>query len=127
MRRLTLPLLLLLAACGRGETYDVVIRHGTVYDGSGEAPLSADVAIRGDKIAAIAQADRAVALNPGDNRIRYNAACANAQAGRTEEAIAHLKAAVANLPDYVVVWPLRDPDLASLRDHPEFVRMFGKA
>ena len=53
MRRLMLPLLLLLAACGRGETYDVVIRHGTVYDGSGEAPLSADVAIRGDKIAAI--------------------------------------------------------------------------
>jgi TolB-like protein/thioredoxin-like negative regulator of GroEL len=77
--------------------------------------------------AGLAQADRAVALNPGDNRIRYNAACANAQAGRTEEAIAHLKAAVANLPDYVVVWPLRDPDLASLRDHPEFVRMFGKA
>jgi len=30
--------------------YDVVIRHGTVYDGSGAAPVVADVAIAGDKI-----------------------------------------------------------------------------
>jgi N-acyl-D-amino-acid deacylase len=31
--------------------YDVVIRGGTVYDGSGGAPLVGDVAIRGDRIA----------------------------------------------------------------------------
>ena len=33
--------------------YDVVIRGGTVYDGSGGQPYAADVAIRGDRIAAI--------------------------------------------------------------------------
>jgi N-acyl-D-amino-acid deacylase len=33
--------------------YDVLIRHGTIYDGSGQAPVIADVAIQGDRIAAI--------------------------------------------------------------------------
>ena len=31
--------------------YDVVIRGGTIYDGSGGAPFAGDVAIRGDRIA----------------------------------------------------------------------------
>jgi N-acyl-D-amino-acid deacylase len=34
--------------------YDVVIRGGTVYDGSGSAPVTADIAVKGDRIAAIA-------------------------------------------------------------------------
>ncbi len=33
--------------------YDVVIRGGTIYDGSGGAPLVGDVAIRGDRIVAV--------------------------------------------------------------------------
>ena len=35
-------------------TYDVVIRGGTIYDGSGGAPYDADLAIAGDRIALIA-------------------------------------------------------------------------
>jgi N-acyl-D-amino-acid deacylase len=52
-RRRVLPLLpaLLLAACA--PSYDVVIRRGAVYDGSGAAPVTADVAIRGDSIVAV--------------------------------------------------------------------------
>ena len=34
--------------------YDVVIRGGTIFDGSGGAPYAADVAVKGDRIAAIA-------------------------------------------------------------------------
>jgi N-acyl-D-amino-acid deacylase len=34
--------------------YDVVIRSGTVYDGTGAAGVRADVAVRGDRIAAVA-------------------------------------------------------------------------
>src|SRR5688500_18638885 len=34
-------------------TFDVVIRGGTVYDGTGSAGKQADVAIRGDRIAAV--------------------------------------------------------------------------
>lgn len=33
--------------------YDVVLRGGTIYDGSGKPPFVADLAIRGDRIAAI--------------------------------------------------------------------------
>ena len=33
--------------------YDIVIRGGTIYDGSGGAPYSGDVAIKGDRIAAL--------------------------------------------------------------------------
>jgi N-acyl-D-aspartate/D-glutamate deacylase len=33
--------------------YDIIIRNGTVVDGTGDAPRMADVAIKGDRIAAI--------------------------------------------------------------------------
>jgi len=59
MRRLALLLLVLdLAGCHRGPAYDTILRGGTVYDGSGQAPYVADVAIRGDEIAAIGDLKR---------------------------------------------------------------------
>jgi N-acyl-D-amino-acid deacylase len=39
------------AAGAPAAAYDVVIRGGTLYDGSGGAPFTGDVAIRGDRIA----------------------------------------------------------------------------
>ncbi len=48
------PMALLLASAAPvPPRYDVVIRGGTVYDGSGGVPYVADVAITGDRIAAI--------------------------------------------------------------------------
>lgn len=38
-------------AAERANSFDVVIRGGTIYDGSGGAPFQGDVGIRGDKIA----------------------------------------------------------------------------
>jgi len=59
MRRLALLLLVLdFAGCHRGTAYDTILRGGTVYDGSGQAPYVADVAIRGDEIAAIGDLKR---------------------------------------------------------------------
>ncbi len=52
MRRVLLPLILVAGACGAPD-YDVILRQGTVYDGTGTAPMVADVAITGDTIAAI--------------------------------------------------------------------------
>ena len=49
MRKLLLASLML-SACAH---YDVVIRNGMVYDGSGAPPVRADVAIRGDRIVKI--------------------------------------------------------------------------
>ena len=39
--------------CSTPVEYDVLIRGGTVYDGTGSAPVTADLAIQGDSIAAI--------------------------------------------------------------------------
>ena len=44
-------LIALTTACAGAPQYDVVIRHGTVYDGTGAAPVVEDVAISGDRIA----------------------------------------------------------------------------
>lgn len=61
MRGLTIALLATIAAISADSVtaqtqpqYDVVIRGGTVYDGTGAAPITADIAVKGDRIAAIA-------------------------------------------------------------------------
>ena len=36
-----------------GANYDVILRHGTIYDGSGKPGVSSDLAIKGDSIVAI--------------------------------------------------------------------------
>jgi N-acyl-D-amino-acid deacylase len=68
MRRRILLLGLLVAAlvgCETSErtamnpTYDVILRNGTIYDGSGGAPFAGDVAIRGDTIAALGNLSQA--------------------------------------------------------------------
>ena len=41
------------AACTAPTNYDLILRGGTIYDGSGDAPTIGDVAFNGDKIAAI--------------------------------------------------------------------------
>ena len=41
------------SSCARVTEYDTVLRNGTLYDGTGTAPVAGDVAIQGDKIAAV--------------------------------------------------------------------------
>ncbi len=51
--------LLALTACTAATEYDVVLRNGIVYDGSGSPGVAADLAIQGDRIAAIGPLTRA--------------------------------------------------------------------
>jgi len=51
MKRLFALVSLLLSACA--TRYDVVLRHATIYDGSGKPAVTGDLAIRGDRIAAL--------------------------------------------------------------------------
>ena len=62
---------LLLPGCvstAPAERFDLIVRNGTVYDGSGGAPFTADVAIRGDRIARVESPVRGVAAREIDAR-----------------------------------------------------------
>ncbi|MCY3595027.1 MAG: D-aminoacylase [Bacteroidetes bacterium] len=48
-----LVFLLLICGCTHGPDYNLILRGGTIYDGSGNAPYIADIAVDGDSIAAI--------------------------------------------------------------------------
>ena len=61
MRTTTLSLLLFSLAACTGPHYDVIVRGGTVYDGSGEAGITGDVAISGDSILAVGDLGNATA------------------------------------------------------------------
>lgn len=89
--------------------------------------LASQLVRTGQIEAGIAQVEKTVAAAPDEGRIRYNAACTLARAGMPDRAIEQLKAGIRNIPEYLTDWPRRDPDLVSLHDHPEFIRMFGKA
>jgi N-acyl-D-amino-acid deacylase len=56
LRVATVIAVLAIAACATSpfaERYDLIVRNGTIYDGSGGAPLRADVGVHGDRIVAI--------------------------------------------------------------------------
>lgn len=57
MPRRSLVLLgaLLTAACTQPTEYDLVLRNGTLYDGSGQPPSRGDVAVNGDRIVKIGE------------------------------------------------------------------------
>ena len=68
---LLLILVLALAAAGqalRTDDFDVLIKGGTVYDGTGHAPRLVDVAIKGDRVVAIGNLSRTRARNVVDAR-----------------------------------------------------------
>src|SRR5512142_648359 len=61
--------LLLFAGCHvrpPPERYDLIVRHGTVYDGSGGQPIEADIGVRDQRIVTIGKLDGAHAANDVD-------------------------------------------------------------
>ncbi|HJZ79944.1 MAG TPA: D-aminoacylase [Pyrinomonadaceae bacterium] len=71
---LSLILVLTLATLAQGQSrsipqsFDIIIKGGTVYDGSGGAPVKADVGIKGDRVAAVGDLSRANAPTVVDAR-----------------------------------------------------------
>ncbi len=55
---LLMVLVVVLTSCQPKPGYDIILRNGTVYDGSGKTPIIADIAIAGDTIAAIGKLDQ---------------------------------------------------------------------
>jgi hypothetical protein len=57
-----------LAACSPPPTYDVVLRGGTIYDGSSSAGYVGDVAIDGDTVVALGDIGKAKGRQEVDDR-----------------------------------------------------------
>ncbi|PZF77297.1 adenylate/guanylate cyclase domain-containing protein [Aestuariivirga litoralis] len=74
----------------------------------------------GRRDAAIAWADRALAMAPDEPRGAYLLACTYALLGETEQAVELLHRAVQQMQPRYVTWVRNDTDLESLRDHPRY-------
>jgi len=59
----------LLSGCAKKEKYDVILRGGTVLDGTGTPGVVADLAIRGDRIAAIGKVGGEAPLTVDTSRL----------------------------------------------------------
>ena len=70
---------------------------------------------------------RALAIDPDDNNVRYNAACTYALLGRTDQAIDLLEASLPTLRGHLKTWFQTDPDLDSIRAHPRYGRLLQLA
>ena len=77
----------------------------------------------GRKKEALAWAAKALALDSEDSAVLYNLACLYAVLHRTEQALACLRRVVRS--GWRKEWIRNDPDMSSLRDHPEFQRLLA--
>ena len=73
----------------------------------------------GEPEGAIREGKAALDSSPGDSVMLYNGACLYARLGEPERAVAALKQAI-SLGVVNYGWMEQDPDLDSIRDHPEF-------
>ena len=62
----TLVILGSLSACTKPTSYDLILRGGTIYDGSGDKPYVGDLALNGDTIAALGNLGNATAKTEVD-------------------------------------------------------------
>jgi tetratricopeptide (TPR) repeat protein len=75
---------------------------------------------------AVMQLERAVHLRPDDGNTLYNATCVYGILGRADDALAMLRRALqAGYANFD--WVRRDPDLAILRDNPDFKQLVGQS
>jgi hypothetical protein len=94
---------------------------GRAYEVSPWEPLFAakPLADAGDPGAAADLVAATLADHPDNAHVLYNTACLEALAGRRDDAIAHLRAAVERDPR-TREWAAGDSDFDSIRDDPEF-------
>ena len=58
--------LVILVGCAQTESYDVILRNGITYDGSGQTPYIGDIAIGADTIAAMGDLKHAKGIDEID-------------------------------------------------------------
>jgi Flp pilus assembly protein TadD len=86
--------------------------------------LATSYAYFGNKIEAVQQLEKGVAMRPNDPNTLYNAACTYGLLEMKSEALAMLKRAIeTGFSD--MEWVSRDPDFVCLRGHEEFERLIA--
>jgi eukaryotic-like serine/threonine-protein kinase len=110
------------------QSIDACVEHLHYHpdDALARVFLAISIVRSGQVEAGISQAEIAISIAPDDGRIRYNAACAFARAGLADRALEQLGEGARRTPGYFRSWAPRDPDLASLREHPGFIRLFSR-
>ena len=68
IRFFLLPVMVCVWACAPPTEYDLILRGGTILDGTGAEGVVGDVAVRGDSVAAVGDVGRAVGLEEVDVR-----------------------------------------------------------
>jgi adenylate cyclase len=74
---------------------------------------------------ALSETRKALELSPDDPLILYNCACVYARLGQTDSALTALAQSIGK-GHAAFGWMKNDPDLASLRQHPEFIALTSK-
>ena len=67
--------------------------------------------------------ERALAIDPDDTHLQYNAACVWTQLGEIDRAFDLLEVWTQHVGGITKVWFKRDPDLDPLRDHPRYQKL----
>jgi adenylate cyclase len=76
----------------------------------------------GRKEDAIREGSNAIEISPDDPMMLYNCACLHARLGETQRALELVRQAIAR-GQLNFGWMKNDPDMASLRDNPEFIAL----
>ena len=85
------------------------------------------LAYLGDKQRAAEWLARALATDPGDLNIKYNAACTYALLGEAEQAIDLLESWVPQVGTEMRLWFQNDSDFDSIREHPRYRSLSDRA
>lgn len=67
--------------------------------------------------------ERALAIDPDDSHIKYNAACMWAQLGDVDRAFDLLQIWANHVGPEIRDWMVRDPDLETIRNHPRYAEL----
>lgn len=112
---------------GRYDEAEELYRECLALDGSSERALKGLAVLARDRSRwdeALSWLERLAAARPSDPLPLYDIACIHALAGRREEAVESLRASVRKgFSDFSLL--ARDPDLASIRDHPYVASLLG--
>jgi adenylate cyclase len=85
------------------------------------------LAFLGQKERAVEWLARALAPDPGDLNIQYNAACTYAVLGEAERALDLLERWVPQVSGDMLLWFRNDSDFDGIRDHPRWQRVIELA